>query len=380
MRSRSRFWSTLFFGQHLDSPSNSLPLGRAQGPSNPSFGTFDSADGSDVSRSLVNMVETAPAAEPSDTDPSSHQGRWIVGVDGSESSQHAALWAAAHADGRATELQLLAAWSIPVTTAMGSMSALTIEASFDALGESAHATVNALARDLDPLTTVSVTRNVGQGGASSLLIEAAIDSSLLVVGSRGRGGFARLVLGSASTQCATHSSAPVAVIPSTASTSPVRSIVVAFDGSTNSTAALLWAVGFAAPGSTIDCVSIWDPTPMAVGAGQFVLPEGSGLARERFEHLFAQSMEGTSRPDIEVRHQFVESRARPELAARAAAADMLVMGARGHGAIGAAVLGSVSTWLLHHVQRPMVVVPQSTVTEPVATSADVNSTPVDQEE
>ncbi len=33
------------------------------------------------------------------------------------------------------------------------------------------------------------------------------------------------------------------------------------------------------------------------------------------------------------------------------------MGARGHGAIGSAILGSVSTWLLHQVQRPMVVVP-----------------------
>jgi nucleotide-binding universal stress UspA family protein len=326
------------------------------------------------------MVETFPPAEPSDTDPSDHRGRWIVGVDGSESSRHAALWAAAQADGRATELQLLATWSIPVTTAMGSISALTIEASFDALGESAHATVDALARDLDPLTTASVTRSVSQGGATSLLIEAATHGSLLVVGSRGRGGFARLVLGSTSTQCATHSSAPVAVIPSTASTSPVRSIVVAFDGSANSTAALLWAVDFAAPGSTIHCVSIWDPTPMAVGADQFVLPEGSGLARERFEHLFARSMEGTNRSDIEVRHGFVESRARPELAERGAAADMLVMGARGHGAIGAAVLGSVSTWLLHHVQRPMVVVPHSTVTEPAVASANVDSAAVDQEE
>jgi nucleotide-binding universal stress UspA family protein len=326
------------------------------------------------------MVETSPPAEPSDADPSDHRGRWIVGVDGSESSRHAALWAAAQADGRATELQLLATWSIPVTTAMGSMSALTIEASFDALGEAAHTTVDELAHDLGPLTSASVTRSVGQGGASSLLIEAAADSSLLVVGSRGRGGFARLVLGSTSTQCATHSSAPVAVVPSTAPISPVRSIVVAFDGSANSTAALLWAVDFAAPGSTISCVSIWDPTPIAVGADQFVLPDGSGLARERFEHLFARAMEGTDRPDVEVRHRFVESRARPELAERAATADMLVMGSRGHGGIGAALLGSVSTWLLHHVQRPMVIVPHSTVTEPVVASANVDSATVDQEE
>ena len=244
--------------------------------------------------------------------------RWTVGLDGSECSRHAALWAAAQATGRATELQLASTWSVPVSTS---------------------------------------THTVGQGGAAALLLAAAHNSELLVVGSRGRGGFARLVLGSTSTQCATHSTTPVAVIPSTSPIGPVASIAVAFDGSPNSINALAWAIDFAAPGSTIDCVSVWDTTPVVVGGDQFLFPEASGLARDRLEHLFAQAVATHERDDVELTHLFVEGSTRMALAEHAERVDLLVMGARGHGAIGAMLLGSVSTWLLHHVKRPMVVVP-----------------------
>jgi nucleotide-binding universal stress UspA family protein len=45
------------------------------------------------------------------------------------------------------------------------------------------------------------------------------------------------------------------------------------------------------------------------------------------------------------------------LAEAATGADLVVVGARGHGTVGAAVLGSVSTWLLHHVDQPVAVIP-----------------------
>ncbi len=303
------------------------------------------------------MRESATSEAPQRAEDRPRPGRWLVGVDGSECSRHAALWAAAHAVGRASELQLASTWSIPVSTAMSPMSPLTTAASFDALEQSAHATVDALAESLGPSLDVPVTRSVGQGGAASLLLDAAEGSSLLIVGSRGRGGFARLLLGSTSTQCATHSTAPVAVIPSTSPITQIASIVVAFDGSANSIAALEWANEFAAPGSTIDCVSVWDTTPIAIGADQFFFPEASDLAEERFEHLVMRTIRPNKREDIEVRHTFVEGQPRTVLGEFAAAGDLMVIGARGHGAIGAAVLGSVSTWLLHHATRPMVVVP-----------------------
>lgn len=294
-------------------------------------------------------IETDPVLAPAD--------RWVVGIDGSESSVRAARWAAVHAPGRASELQLTSAWSVPAAASMSPMGAAVSGASFDAFEASAHASVDQVAACLSPTLDMPVTCRVELGGAAHVLLDAADESSLLIVGSRGRGGFARLVLGSTSTQCATHSTAPVAVIPDRASLDAVSSILVAFDGSDNSIAALSWANEFAAPESTIDCVAVWDTSPIAAGADQFFFPEASDLAEERFAHLAESAIADAARDDVAVRHVFVGGTPRTTLAEHAATHDLLVMGARGHGALQAAVLGSVSTWLLHHVERPMVIVP-----------------------
>lgn len=297
-------------------------------------------------------------------------GRWIVGIDGSECSRHAALWAAAHASARAHELQLATSWSLPVASSMTPMSPMTTAASIDGLEESAHTTVDELATRIGPSFDGAVTRCVGRGGAASLLLDAAHHSDLLVVGSRGRGGFARLLLGSTSTQCATHSTGPVAVIPTTAEIGPITSIMVAFDGSDHSIAALAWAIAFASPGTTIECVSVWDTSPIAVGSDRFFFPEATDLARERADHLVAETVDAIARRDVDVRQLFVEGRPRTVLAERASSSDLVVMGARGHGAIGAAMLGSVSSWLLHHIGRAMVVVRSSSDVDDAVSSRE----------
>ncbi len=250
------------------------------------------------------------------------------------------------------------------------MGTLTLSQSFQAIKDAAQATADEIAERISSSLSIPVTTCVGQGGVASLLLEASHESGLLVVGSRGRGGFARLALGSTSTQCATHSTTPVAVIPAAAPIAPVASIVVAFDGSANSVAALKWAAKFAAAGSVIECVSVWDTTPIAIGADQFFFPEASGLAEERFEHLVSQSIDSIGRDDIEIRHRFVVGQPRSALEDAAATTDLLVMGARGQGGISASLLGSVSTWLLHHVHTPMAVVPDA---PPPATDVDTDT-------
>lgn len=324
---------------------------------------------------LMDEREAAQPARAQPPQPRPDGTRWVVGVDGSHDSRHAALWAAAHADDRVAELHLVAAWSVPVSTAMTPMSAVTTGASVDAIEASANAAVDELARELEPSLDIPVHRSVGHGNPAATLLEASRDAELLIVGSRGLGGFTRLVLGSTSTQCATHSATPVAVIPSTASVVQGGSIVVAFDGSANAIAALEWACAFAGRGTTINCVSVWDTTPIAVGADQFFFPEACDLAEQRFEHLVEQTILSVRRRNVAVRHTFLTSQPRAALAGVAAGADLLVMGARGHGAIGAALLGSVSTWLLHHVTRPMVVVPQ-----PIDHAHDRNAHVADQED
>ena len=300
-------------------------------------------------------------------------GVWVVGSDGSDCAHRAASWAVLHARGRAQTIRVATAWNIPTVPAMAPMGpaaptwdirsveqAATAEAEAEA--QRVRTGLGVAADDAADPEAINVEIDVREGPTSSVLIDAAQEADLLVLGSRGLGGFSRLVLGSTSTQCATHAPVPTAIVPLEAPLQVARRVVVAFDGSDNAMTALLWAIGFAEPDAVIDCVMVWDVTPIVVGADQFFFPEASDLARERFEHLVEQAIAqfttenpGVDQPEIE-RH-FVEGRPRTELAREATDADLLVMGARGHGAIGAAILGSVSTWLLHQVQRPMVVVP-----------------------
>lgn len=284
---------------------------------------------------------------------------WVVGTDGSECARHAALWAVEHAPGRADAVRVTTAWSVPAAPALPPVGPMAPYWDIESYESAAQATVDELAAQLGERLDVPIETIVAEGQSSSVLLSAARHASLLVIGSRGRGGFARLVLGSTSTQCATHATTPTAVIPAESPLERTAKIVVAVDGSENSVEAVRWAVGFASSGTTIECVRVWDATPVTVGADQFFFPDVGDVAREHFfEEMDALTAElDLGGRDIELESTFVEGRIRQELSKAAESADLLVMGARGHGAIGAVLLGSVSTWLLHHVKRPMVIVP-----------------------
>lgn len=284
-------------------------------------------------------------------------GVWVVGIDGSANAEHALAWAASHAEGRASCLRLVSAWQAPLsgpaveTWPMGSPAY-----DRDVLIESAQRLVDDAAAKARPNTDVGLQTTIAHGGAAAVLLDASDKASLLVVGTRGRGGFQRLLLGSTSTQCATHVSRPIAVIPEQSEVTDTREIVVGVDGSPNSIAALSWALTFATPDTRVEALSVWDTSPLAAGADQFFFPEATGLAEERFHHI-VDDVEANAAQDHVIERTFVTGMPRQTIAERAESTDLLVVGARGHGAIGAAVIGSVSTWLLHHVPQAMVIVP-----------------------
>jgi nucleotide-binding universal stress UspA family protein len=292
----------------------------------------------------------APVVEP---------GTWVVGLDGSDCSANALEWAAANVAGRASDIELVTAWQTPFVAAypVASPMAMTIDDS--ELRTAAEHNVAATAAELGARLDLPVTAMVGHGGPAQVLIEASASADTLVIGSRGRGGFARLLLGSTSTQCATHASVPTIVVPGDATPQRAETILVGCDGSPNSVDALRWAIDFAAQGGTVVVAWVWDTTPLAVGADAFFFPDASDLAAERFHHLVDTVTAQARANEVTLVREFIRGTPRSALVERAENADVVALGARGHGAVGAALLGSVSTWLLHHLHRPVAIVPMA---------------------
>jgi nucleotide-binding universal stress UspA family protein len=284
---------------------------------------------------------------------------WVIGVDGSECAANALEWAAANVTGRASDVELVTAWQTPVVGAYPMSAPMAIAIDDTDVHDAAAHDISQLAVDLRGRLDVPVAALVGHGGPAQVLLEASASAGLLVMGSRGRGGFARLLLGSTSTQCATHASVPTVVVPGDAEPKRAETILVGCDGSPNSMVALRWAIEFASPGGTVVVAWVWDATPLAVGADAFFFPDASDLAAERFHHLVDTVADQARAGHVTLEREFVRGTPRAALASQAENVDLVAVGARGHGAVGAALLGSVSTWLLHHVHRPIAVVPMA---------------------
>ncbi len=138
----------------------------------------------------------------------------VVGVDGSDGSIRALEWAAAEARLRRLPLKLVRAWHPPPDLYVG-IGWTNLDG--DALGDLRKLAGRRLeeicAERSDLLEGLDVERVVVEGAAASALIDAAAGADMLVVGTRGHGGFAGLLLGSVSAQCAHHSPCPLVIVP-----------------------------------------------------------------------------------------------------------------------------------------------------------------------
>lgn len=135
----------------------------------------------------------------------------IVGVDGSEHARRALEWAATEARLRGAKVVAVHAWHIPAT-AYSTYTMPLIEP--ESLRSAAEATLAAAAAAVDADATGTVLeQRVVEGAAAQVLLREADHASLLVVGSRGHGGFAGLLLGSVSQQVVHHARCPVVIVP-----------------------------------------------------------------------------------------------------------------------------------------------------------------------
>jgi nucleotide-binding universal stress UspA family protein len=137
-------------------------------------------------------------------------GKVVVGVDGSPGSIAALRFAVEEARLRGADLAAVSAWTLSLAGDVPGGFVPSLREDF------AKEAAEVLDDGLGQLDTTGITieRVVEEGTAARTLVEAAKGADMLVVGSRGRGGFAGLLLGSVSQQCAHHATCPVAIVRS----------------------------------------------------------------------------------------------------------------------------------------------------------------------
>jgi nucleotide-binding universal stress UspA family protein len=137
--------------------------------------------------------------------------RIVVGVDGSDASLKALRFAIQEARAHGGEVKAVKVWNVP-PLAYGA--GWSVPAQLGDYAKIAQAELDKSLADTDQAASgVVVTPILCEGQAASILCEQASGADLLVVGSRGLGGFRGLLLGSVSQQCANHAPCPVVIIP-----------------------------------------------------------------------------------------------------------------------------------------------------------------------
>lgn len=151
-------------------------------------------------------------------------GTIVVGVDGSAGSDAALRWALNEARLRGTKLRVVHVYQPPQLPlagvgAAGGVGVPVFAENADEFRRAAEAeAINLIGEGLrrtggDSLRDLEIERAALEGPAAQTLVESARDEELLVLGSRGRGGFLGLLLGSVSQQCTQHPPCPVVILP-----------------------------------------------------------------------------------------------------------------------------------------------------------------------
>jgi nucleotide-binding universal stress UspA family protein len=295
----------------------------------------------------------------------------LVGVDGSVASLHALDWAAAEARCHGQGLRVVCSYSLP------SFTAASLDGGYAALDDTAiqqgARAVLAEATDRVASAGVPVTSSIATGDAAGVLVELSRDASLVVVGTRGRGGFADRLLGTVSSALPAHSYCPTVVVPlrgevrgealpdetQLPSVAPVRKIVVGVDGSPQADLALRYAIREAeAWGAELTAVA---GVPLGQGAGIMAWMPAS-IDRDQVLRDVAEGLTVVvdralaSHPNLTVRRHVLDGTGAELLTEFSTATDLVVLGSRGRGGFTGLLMGSTSQAVLHHAVCPVMVV------------------------
>lgn len=271
----------------------------------------------------------------------------MVGVDGSEHSRTALRWAAATAQASGARLRAVQAWSHPASAVVP----------FGPEPVTAAERTERIRQEIDAIVSevlgpaVAVTADPRAGPAAGAILEAVTPDSVLVLGTRGRGGFAGLLLGSVSQQCIEYAPCPVVVTRTERVPGPGEEILVGQDRSDDARQALDWADRLAtATGAEVRAVYAWHPR----------MAERPPEVGDRLRAEAARTAEhGTELVDRKIRTDEIEGDPRDVLVNETRRNDpvLTVVGRRGASDVRAMYLGSTANHLVRHSDGNVAVVP-----------------------
>ena len=294
-------------------------------------------------------------------------GTIVVGVDGSDESRAALQWSLEEGHLRGVEVTALhvwqyppdLVWQFPPSTLAAEGSPIPDRELFE---KRAKDLLRGIVNEVAPAgASADVKQEVVEGSVADRLVEAAQGAELLVVGSRGRGGFRGLLLGSVSQQCAHHTPSPLAIVRRAEGERGIGStaIVVGVDGSTQAEAALEWAFEEAARRGehVIALHAYWLPHAheLAFAAARALRDSLESNARTLLHDAVARA----GRRGVKCTEVVEEGPPASLLVEAAKRAQLLVVGSRGRGGFRGLLLGSVSQQCAHHAVCPTVIVPPS---------------------
>ncbi|MCP9994005.1 MULTISPECIES: universal stress protein [Streptomyces] len=283
----------------------------------------------------------------------------IVGVDGSASSLAAVEAAAREARLRTAALKVVHAFLWPAMhVPLGPSPLGPPEGGMQNMVDRLVAEAVERARAAAP--EVEVSHAVVTGEPLTVLEAQSRAADLVVVGSRGMGGFVGLMVGSTAVHLAAHARCPVLVVREEA---PVDGpVVVGVDGSPAGDKAVEFAFQEAElHGSTLIALHAWTtwnaPLPAPQDPTEPYANPAEALGQEE-KRLLSEALAGhrERHPDVAVEHETVHGPTREALIEASRTARLVVVGARGRGGFSGLLLGSVSQALLHHAHCPVAVV------------------------
>ena len=282
----------------------------------------------------------------------------VVGYDGSDGSERALQWAVEEAKLRAVPLKIAVVWEEPMVD-MGFGGGAIIDPTLAEVMKERGEQIAAQGRELVANSGLEVSAEAVVGPAASALVEASEHADLLVTGSHSKRGVAEILLGSTSSQVATHSKCPTVVVRPKPVT--YHRLGVAIDGSEPGQRALDFAFDEASRrGWKLLVIHAWDVHVVGFDVDASTYPKGGIIdeVKDAEDRLSSEVLAGhrDRYPDVEIELHLGRGHADNVVLEASDECDLLVVGSRGHGGFASLMLGSVSNRVLHHAQCSVAVV------------------------